>query len=86
MGFVINLIIVISQVLTWLIIIQALLSFVMSPFHPIRQNIDRFVEPLYRPIRQVLPATGGLDFSPLILIILISVVRSVLIQLLAAFS
>ena len=85
MGLVISLIILISQVLTWLIIIQALLSFVMSPFHPIRQTIDSIVEPLYRPIRQYLPSTGGLDFSPLIVIILISLIRMVLIQLLSAF-
>lgn len=82
MAFIIQLIVVASQVLTWLIIIQALLSFFMSPIHPIRQAIDQFVEPLYRPIWQFIPATGGLDFSPLILIILISVIRSVLIQLL----
>ena len=85
MELVIRIIILISQVLTWLIIIQALLSFVMSPFHPIRQTIDSMVEPLSRPIRQYLPTTGGLDFSPLILIILISVIRAVLIQLLLAF-
>ncbi len=82
MAFVIQFIFIASEILTWLIIIQALLSYVMSPLHPIRESIDRFVEPLYRPIRQYLPATGGLDFSPLILLILIRVVRSVLIQLL----
>ena len=50
----------------------------MDPFHPFRQSVDRFVEPLLRPIRQVVPAIGGLDFSPLILLILIEVIATIL--------
>ncbi|HEU4704293.1 MAG TPA: YggT family protein, partial [Sphingomicrobium sp.] len=39
---------------------------------------DRFTAPLYRPIRKVLPDFGGLDFSPLVVLILIQILRMLL--------
>jgi YggT family protein len=43
----------------------------MSPFHPVREAIDRIIEPMLRPIRRIMPATGMIDFSPVVLLILI---------------
>lgn len=40
--------------------------------------INRFLEPVLRPIRNILPNTGAIDFSPLVLIILLNVVLIVL--------
>ena len=57
---------------------QVILSYFMSPFHPVRQFIDRIVEPMLRPIRRLLPQTGMIDFSPLVLIILLQVINGVL--------
>ena len=37
--------------------------------------IDRITAPLYRPIRRILPDFGGIDFSPLVVLILIQVIR-----------
>lgn len=73
----------IGNLLIFLIIIYVILSYVLSPLHPVRETLDRVVEPLLRPIRQVLPSTGGLDFSPVILIFLIWIVERLLLQLLA---
>ncbi len=64
------------------VIVDAVLSFVVPPWHPWRQALDRIVEPLLRPIRRALPPIGGLDFSPLVLIILIGLVRQFLLRLL----
>jgi YggT family protein len=66
------------QVLSWLVIAHVILSYFMSPYHPIREAIDRIVNPLLAPIRQLLPFMGGLDFSPLILIILLRMLGQVL--------
>jgi YggT family protein len=77
MVFLVNVINFIAQILSLLIIISAVLSFFMSPFHPIRQIIDRIVNPMLAPIRRVVPAVGAMDFSPLILLILIQVVSSI---------
>ena len=40
--------------------------------------IDRVLDPLYRPIRKVLPDFGGLDLSPIVLLIAIQIVRMLL--------
>jgi YggT family protein len=59
------------QIYTLLIVVSAILSFFMSPFEPIRQTIDRFVNPLLNPIRRIVPPMGGFDFSPLVLLLII---------------
>jgi YggT family protein len=68
----------IAQILILLVIVSAILSFFVSPYHPLREAIDRIVDPLLAPIRSVVPAIGGFDFSPLILIILIGLIDQVL--------
>lgn len=73
---------VLSQVITLLVFVHVVLSFVMSPYHPVRQTIDRLIEPLLSPIRRLLPQTGMFDFSPLVLIILVQLISSILLSLL----
>ena len=71
-----------SQALIFLIIISVILSYVMDRDHPVRRWVDSIVEPLLNPIRRVVPLVGMLDFSPLILIILIQLITNILIRLL----
>jgi YggT family protein len=75
---------ILSQVITLLIIVHVVLTYVMSPYHPVRQFIDSLVEPLLAPIRRLMPRTGMFDFSPLVLMILVQLVSSVLVNLLIA--
>lgn len=72
----------ISEILVLLVIVSAILSYFMDPYHPLRRWVDSIVEPLLLPIRRVVPTVGGLDFSPLVLIIVIQLVSGFLIQLL----
>jgi YggT family protein len=81
-GFLITLIQVTANLLTLVILVDVILSFFLNPFHPLRQTLDTIVEPLLAPIRQIMPQTGMLDFSPLILLILIQLIESVLVQIL----
>jgi len=76
----------ISQLLVLLVIVSVILSYFMDPYHPIRRAIDSVVEPLLAPIRRIVPLIGMLDFSPLILIILIQVVSNLIIRFLISFS
>lgn len=80
-GVLITIIQWVTQLLILLIVIQAVLSFFMSPFHPVRSFLDRIVGPLLRPIQRVVPPLASIDFSPLILIILLQVIESLLIRL-----
>jgi YggT family protein len=68
------------RLLSFLVIIHVILSYVMSPYHPVRQAIDTVVEPILAPIRRIMPPMGGLDFSPLVLIIIIQLLGSLLIN------
>lgn len=67
-----------ARLITLLVIVYAVLSYFMSPFDPIRQRIDKMVNPLLAPIRRFIPPVGMMDFSPLILIILVQVLDSLL--------
>ena len=70
-----------------ILLARVLLSWVrVSPYDPTWGPIIRFIhqitEPLLAPIRRLLPATGGLDFSPIIAFFLISLLERLIISLL----
>jgi YggT family protein len=71
-----------ATLLIWLVIASVLLSYVLSPYHPVRMAIDRLVDPFLNPIRKIMPSTGMIDFSPLILIVLIELLSRILISVL----
>jgi YggT family protein len=75
-----------AQLLVLLVIVSVILSYFMDPYHPVRRAVDSVVEPLLSPIRRVVPLIGMLDFSPLILIILIQVVSNLIIRFLITLS
>jgi YggT family protein len=58
------------QLYTVAIVIYALLSFLApGSYSPATSLLDSLCEPLLRPIRRLLPPLGGLDFSPLVVIL-----------------
>jgi len=75
------------NILFWIIIIQVILSWLLA-FNVLNTSsngvrtfavaLDRITAPLYRPIRRILPDFGGLDFSPLVILLLIEVIERVL--------
>jgi YggT family protein len=72
----------VANLLILLIILQIVLSYFMDPYHPLRQFVERIVGPLLNPIRRVVPLIGMFDISPIILVLLISVLQSALVNLL----
>ena len=66
--------------LTWIIIIQAVLSWLVA-FNVINTHndfvrqllyaLDRLTEPVYRPIRKIMPDLGALDLSPLVVLLIL---------------
>ncbi len=71
-----------SQLVVIFVLAHVILSYFMSPYHPIRSFVDRMVEPLLMPIRRVVPLVGMFDFSPIILIILVQLISRFIISLL----
>jgi YggT family protein len=69
-------------VLSIVILVDILLSYFMDPFHPVRHTLDQIVEPMLRPIRRIVPPLGGLDFSPIIFILLLQLIARLLTNLL----
>ena len=75
------------RVASYIIIAQAILSWLVA-FNVINTHSDfvrtflnaleRITEPLYRPIRRILPDFGGIDFSPIVVLLLIYVLRILL--------
>jgi len=65
------------NVVLWLTLIQAVLSWV-NPMAPIMPVVQTLTAPLLGPIRRILPHMGGIDFSPLILLILAQVAMMIL--------
>jgi len=81
-GVLINFVQVTAQVLSLVLIVDILLSYFMSPYHPIRSTLDRLVQPLLNPIRRIVPPIAMIDFSPLVLLILIQLVSNLLVSVL----
>ena len=72
------------QALQWIVIIAALISWVNpDPRNPIVRFLRTVTEPLFRPFRRLLPPyrTGGLDLSPLFVILVIYLLSRFLARL-----
>ena len=71
-----DIIVAFISVYEWVVIISVLMSwFIQDPYHPVRQGVDNLVRPLLDPIRRMMPSTGMIDFSPIVLLILLRFVR-----------
>ena len=80
---VVRLIMLVLDIYTWVIIAAAVISWVNpNPYNPVVSLLRRVTEPVLAPIRQLLPPwkTFGLDFSPLIVILVIQWVVPVVLR------
>ena len=79
-GYLISIIIVLVIVQ---FVISLLVAFNVVSMHnqyvaAIYRSINALLEPVLRPIRRMLPDTGAIDFSPLVLIVLLNIVNIIL--------
>ncbi len=84
MDTLIDIVELLSQLLTLLIFVSVILSYVMDPYHPVRRGIDNIIEPMLMPIRRVVPTAGMFDFSPMILMLLIQFLSRFIIAILTS--
>jgi YggT family protein len=85
---------ILLQVVTWIIIIQAIMSWLIA-FNIINTGsdlvrtviiaLDRLTAPLYAPVRRVMPDLGALDLSPMVILIAIVIIRQAILPPLFGF-
>jgi YggT family protein len=75
--WILSLIIIIQVVISWLVAFNVL-NTRSDGVRAFALALERITAPIYRPIRAMLPDFGGLDFSPLVILILIQVARMLL--------
>ena len=75
---------ILLNILWWIIIVQAVMSWLLA-FNVINTHnefvrqlwvvLERITEPLYRPIRRIMPDFGGIDLTPMVVLILLIIIR-----------
>lgn len=82
-----DILLILLDVLWFLVLAQVILSWLVNfevlnlrqPLvYQIWSGLNRLLEPLYRPIRNVLPPMGGLDLAPLLVFVAIIIAQTVL--------
>jgi YggT family protein len=67
------------QLYSLIILARVLMSWInIDPYSPVARAIFDLTEPVLAPIRNLLPPAGGLDFSPIIVIILLQVLQQII--------
>lgn len=89
MRAVLDVVLLALQLYTWVVIIQAVLSWLVA-FNVVNMRNDfvraignglyQLTEPVLRPIRNVLPNLGGIDVSPVILLLGIFFIENVIVR------
>jgi len=76
---------VLLNVLWWIIVIQAIMSWLLAfnvinlyndTVRTIWQALEKMTDPIYRPIRRIMPDFGALDLSPLVVLLIIYILST----------
>jgi YggT family protein len=71
---------IVLNIYMWIIVGRALISWVNpDPYNPIVKFLYRATEPLLYRVRRVLPVMGGLDLSPLVVLLAIMFLQNFLV-------
>ncbi len=72
-------IMIVHIIMSWLISFEVL-NLRQPLVAQIWYALNRLLEPIYRPIRRILPPTGGIDFAPLVAFIILIIIKTILIN------
>jgi len=89
MRSILSILLLILDLYIWLLIAAAVLSWLVA-FNVVNSRnqfvamvgdfLYRITEPLLRPIRNILPSLGGIDLSPVVLILLIILLKDIIVR------
>lgn len=82
--YLVKLINIAAALITLFVILSIAFSYFLDMYNPVRQFVDRIVEPILSPIRRVVPLIGMFDISPIVLLLLVYALQSALVNLLQA--
>ena len=74
-------ILLVTRILMMVVLADVIVSYFLDPYHSIRRFLDNLVQPMLEPIRRILPSTGMIDLSPLVLLILLEVIGRVVMEI-----
>ena len=89
MRAILDIVLLVLQIYIWLLIAAAVLSWLVAfnvvntrnqVVHMVGDMLYRLTEPVLRPIRNLLPNLGGIDVSPVILILIILFLENVIVR------
>jgi YggT family protein len=89
---IIQIVAVLLNVLWWIIVVQAIMSWLLAfnvinlyneTVRAIWQALEKLTDPIYRPIRRVMPDFGALDLSPLVVLLIIYIISTRILPYLA---
>ena len=89
MGSLAIILLFIIRIIWWIVIVHVIMSWligfnVLNRHQPlvwqIWNGLNRLLEPIYGPIRRIMPDMGGLDLSPLVLIVILYAIQTVLVR------
>lgn len=73
------------QLYSLVILARVLMSWVnIDPYSPLARTIFNLTEPVLAPVRNLLPPAAGLDFSPIIVMVLLQVIGRMIVTMLLA--
>ena len=78
MTFLFNFIRLLCEVLTLAIFIRVILSWFLTRPNTLSIVLDKITEPLLAPLRRIIPRVGMFDFTPLVAILLLQLIRHLL--------
>jgi YggT family protein len=88
MTSIIQILYILLNLVWWIIVVQAIMSWLIA-FNVINTHndfvrsiwtaLDKMTEPLYRPIRKIMPDFGALDLSPMVVLLILYILMNVVL-------
>jgi YggT family protein len=70
----------IFRLVSMVVIVDVVISYFLPPHNGFRVALDQIVNPMLQPIKKVVPPLGNIDFSPIILLILLQAIEFIILR------
>jgi YggT family protein len=80
LDYLIQFLTILITILTWAILIRVLLSWIpnLDRGNPLVQLLHQITDPVLEPARRIIPPLGGMDLSPIVVILVLQLLEQVL--------